>query len=443
MAYLANDLFRATLRTTFIDGVDTTLAVTAIPTNLPTIVTVGWGTDFQTVFSITGTSGTNSSNYALTGVVKLRGYSGNLAENLAVNCLNHEEFFNQYAGVILSAEDLKPLLYAADAGASDAYAIALDPVPTAYANLTGVPIVFKANTANTTGATLNINSLGAKTILKNNDVALDTGDIEAGQLVLVTYDGTNFQMQSQLAATGVTATSTDTLTNKTLTSPILQGLIDGWILSTDAYVYVSANSIKITGADRSTYFKKGTRIKLTQSTGGTKYFVCTADSTFSTDTTIPITAGSTYTLNNEAITLPHYSYEASPAGYPSSFAYTATWSCSGSMTISVGTVNYTRFSVVGNRCTWTFSYTAFTLGGTQSTDIYATLPISSSRTVANTANDANACQIVNGGVSSVGFVGIKDSDATKGLFRVSNSGSTNWTLGTTNGFLWGQLIYEI
>ncbi len=84
--------------------------------------------------------------------------------------------------------------YAADAEASDAYAITLSPAPTAYT--TGMVVLFKANTANTGAATLNVNSLGAKTIKKTNDDDLETGDIESGQIVRVAYDGTNFQMLS-------------------------------------------------------------------------------------------------------------------------------------------------------------------------------------------------------------------------------------------------------
>lgn len=210
---------------------------------------------------------------------------------------------------------------------------------------------------------------------------------------------------------------------------------DGWTTDAGAtWTYLSATTI--TTAD-GTLFQKGDRIKLTQTTA--KYFIVTGVS----GNVITVTGGTDYTVANAAITTQQYSHQANPLGFPTSFAYTATWTCSGSMTISVGTVNFTRFSVVGNKCAWTFSYTAFTLGGTQSTDIYATLPISSSRTASNTANDAVAVQIVNGGASSVGYLGIKDSDATKALFRVNNSGSTNWTLGTTNGFLWGQLVYEI
>ena len=95
----------------------------------------------------------------------------------------------------LQIQDSK-YVYAADAGASDTYVITLAPAPAAYA--TGQVFHFKANTVNTGAATLNVNSLGAKTIVKHNDQTLADGDIEANQIVTVVYDGTNFQMQSQL-----------------------------------------------------------------------------------------------------------------------------------------------------------------------------------------------------------------------------------------------------
>lgn len=97
MIYEANDKYRATLRATWTaDPADTTLQVTSVPDNVPTIVTVGWGTANETVFSVTDKSGDSSANYALTGVTRLKGANVNLPENTAVNCLNHEEFFNQY-----------------------------------------------------------------------------------------------------------------------------------------------------------------------------------------------------------------------------------------------------------------------------------------------------------------------------------------------------------
>lgn len=99
--YEANDKFRSTLRSTWIAApADTSLLVRAVPTNTPTIVVVGWNTDYETIFTVTGTSGTDSSNYALTGVTRVRGANTNIPENTAVNCLNNEEFFNQYGTTI-------------------------------------------------------------------------------------------------------------------------------------------------------------------------------------------------------------------------------------------------------------------------------------------------------------------------------------------------------
>lgn len=89
--------------------------------------------------------------------------------------------------------------FAVDAGANDTYVATLDPVPAAYE--TGQHYRFKANTANTGAATINFNSLGAKTIKKatggiTSDLA--DNDIRAGQWVDLVYDGTNMQMQSTL-----------------------------------------------------------------------------------------------------------------------------------------------------------------------------------------------------------------------------------------------------
>lgn len=94
-------------------------------------------------------------------------------------------------------------VYAADTVGTDAYAITLVPAPTAY--VTGQVFNFKAGTVNTGAATLNVNGLGAKTIKKAYNADLDTGDIVANQIVGVVYDGTNFQMITQLAASGARA----------------------------------------------------------------------------------------------------------------------------------------------------------------------------------------------------------------------------------------------
>lgn len=101
--------------------------------------------------------------------------------------------------------------YAADAEASDAYVIALTPAITAYA--AGQSFVFKANTANTGAATLDVNGLGAKDIKKycNGALgALETNDIIASMPVSVTYDGTRFVMHSTPATSLTSAAAYET-----------------------------------------------------------------------------------------------------------------------------------------------------------------------------------------------------------------------------------------
>jgi hypothetical protein len=88
--------------------------------------------------------------------------------------------------------------YADSGGSGDAYTLSVTPAPTAY--VAGQVFRFKANFANTAAATLNVNSLGAKTIKKLNGATdLAANDIQNGQLVEVQYDGTNFQMLSPVA----------------------------------------------------------------------------------------------------------------------------------------------------------------------------------------------------------------------------------------------------
>lgn len=115
-------------------------------------------------------------------------------------------------GTVLKKMQDGSIVYAADSVGTDSYAVTLSPVPAAYAN--GMVINFKAATANTGAATLNVNSLGAVTIKKNNDQDLSTNDIEANQIVSVVYNSTGpkFQMQSQLANAGITTDGTETIT---------------------------------------------------------------------------------------------------------------------------------------------------------------------------------------------------------------------------------------
>ena len=88
------------------------------------------------------------------------------------------------------------IFQATDSGSANTYAIALTPAVTAY--VAGQVFHFKAANASSGASTLNVNGLGAKNIKKKNDQAIAAGDIEEDAIVSVIYDGTSFQMLSQL-----------------------------------------------------------------------------------------------------------------------------------------------------------------------------------------------------------------------------------------------------
>lgn len=112
--------------------------------------------------------------------------------------------------------------YAADSVGTDAYAITVTPTPTAY--VTGQVFRFKAGTANTGACTLNVDSLGAKTIKTKYNADTVTGDILANQIVEVVYDGTNFQMQSPSSAALTTFASGVSAGGASTTLTIAHGL---------------------------------------------------------------------------------------------------------------------------------------------------------------------------------------------------------------------------
>lgn len=97
----------------------------------------------------------------------------------------------------------------ASTGSANAYVINYSPNPSAY--VIGQRYSFIANFSNTGAATLNVDSLGAKAITKYGTSPLTTGDISNGAVVDTVYDGTQFQMLSQLSSVGAgTVSSVDT-----------------------------------------------------------------------------------------------------------------------------------------------------------------------------------------------------------------------------------------
>ena len=82
--------------------------------------------------------------------------------------------------------------YAADSGTANSYAIAFSS-PTTVSYAAGLTLQFLAGNTNTGASTLNVNGLGAQTIVGPTGSALTAGAIVAGTVISVVYNGTTFQ----------------------------------------------------------------------------------------------------------------------------------------------------------------------------------------------------------------------------------------------------------
>jgi hypothetical protein len=72
----------------------------------------------------------------------------------------------------------------------------------------GLPLRVLFATANTGPCTINFNGFGAIPIRKQGTTALSSGDIGAGTLHILIYDGTNFQIQTLYGGTGMVGPGT-------------------------------------------------------------------------------------------------------------------------------------------------------------------------------------------------------------------------------------------
>lgn len=110
--------------------------------------------------------------------------------------------------------------YAIDTGSTNAYIIT--PVPALTAYTVGQELSFKSTHANTAAATININSLGTKSLTKlDGTTALVANDIASGEIVTIEYTGSNFQVVNPSAKDFVDLTTSQSITSGVKTFTVL------------------------------------------------------------------------------------------------------------------------------------------------------------------------------------------------------------------------------
>jgi hypothetical protein len=200
--------------------------------------------------------------------------------------------------------------------------------------------------------------------------------------------------------------------------------ISGWVPFSGSWVYATSSTFTING-DYTSVFKKGARIKFTQTT--IKYMVVSIDSTYSApNTTVSIFGGTDYVLANAAITSPSYSYALQPLGFPTWFNYGPSWTG-----VTVGNASITsRYSVTNV----VHFIVVFILGNTSAVtgDVNFSLPIKAVNAGMSFAN------LDDTGIA--GYIATTAFTATNCYVRVFNASGTYATLtnlSSTIPFTWG------
>lgn len=138
------------------------------------------------------------------------------------------------AGGTQSIQDSAATYGTDDGSTASAYAIDLSPTLTAYT--AGQKFHFIAPMANNAAPTLNVDAVGAKTIVHPDGTALAANEMPANAIVQVIYDGTNFQLMDAIASAtvpGRVELSTDaeadtgTDTTRAITPANLAYVLDG------------------------------------------------------------------------------------------------------------------------------------------------------------------------------------------------------------------------
>lgn len=196
---LTPDLQASTLLSDYVIDTGTANAYAITPSPAITAYAVGQIFSFKATHTNTGASTLNVNALGTKNIFK-NGQFALVAGDIKNGAIVQVEYDGTQFQLV-SPSSLSPIsqtgaeIYASSTTGTTAYIVGYTPAVTQY--VTGLTLNFKTDTNSQGGATLNVNSLGAKSIVKNVNQTLNLGDIKASQVSTVIYDGTNFQLMSK------------------------------------------------------------------------------------------------------------------------------------------------------------------------------------------------------------------------------------------------------
>ena len=170
------------------------------PSPALTALTDGMVLSFIANFSNTGAATANPSSLGAKSIVLTDGttalaagdiVSGGLYQLQYISGSNHFRLLNPASFASITSVQRNSLAFGGTTGGTaNAATATLSPAPTAY--VTGMALWVIAGNTNTSALTINLNSLGAKSVYRHSGFDLQGGDFLTGNAYVMVYNGTQF-----------------------------------------------------------------------------------------------------------------------------------------------------------------------------------------------------------------------------------------------------------